>query len=182
MNSAPMTTVFVVAVFAYVLGGCTEKIEVAPCKDTTRAEVSVPRESQFSETQPAELLGLKLSAGGDCNMEHLNGVAFGQDPLGAKKGEPFVVSGWVADVAKQAVSDTTFVWLQKDAKVYYAKADKVKRKDVAKYLGDDIYVDSGYELTASIDALPNGVYSTMVVMVNKNGGTLCFGGRKVSIH
>ena len=74
------------------------------------------------------------------------------------------------------VSCQHFVWLQKDSKVYFTKADKVKREDIAKYLGNNIYTDSGYEWNASIDMLLSGLYTTMVVMVNKNGGNLCIGG------
>ncbi len=69
-----------------------------------------------------------------------------------------------------------------DSKVYDTKADKVKREDIAKYLGNNIYTDSGYEWNASIDMLLSGLYTTMVVMVNKNGGNLCFGGRKILIN
>ncbi len=170
---------FGIALVATFAGGCEKAPNAAAPAVSKAATQPVQRISEirpkFVESQPFVL-------GGKCNMETVNGMAWGAEVVDVDPGMALKVTGWAVDGERKMHPQNISFRVQDAAgKEYYAVADMVSRQDVAEFFKEDYYSKGGYKVVVDLSALPAGHYSAMVVMDVGGKSILCASGRSFSL-
>jgi hypothetical protein len=80
------------------------------------------------------------------------------------------LAGWAGDKTTGSVPPLVIVELVAGTKHFYATATRAgKRPDVAKVFGVEAFVDAGFELLASLAAVPPGTYTVKVNQIAASG-------------
>lgn len=136
----------------------------------------------FAEARPKDLSTLFLSAGGKCNMESINGATWGNQPFTTEKKAEVSIIGWGVDDKKKQLPEKIYLHLRLGSREFYAAAnERIDRPDVAQYLDEDAYINSGYKAALSLDGLPAGQYQAMIVMTFPDRALLCASGRTLLV-
>lgn len=167
---------------AAYLGGCAKESPNGPMPPPTSG-----KPAQFSESRPPAIVKLSNSviAGGKCNMESINGVAWStQPPYEAKRTENVSIVGWGVDNEAKRLPDSIFLRFQLGDREFYAPIEtiRVSRPDLVAYSKDDLLGNSGYRADASLANLPPGEFQAMIVMTFPDKAILCAAGRTVRIQ
>jgi hypothetical protein len=168
-----------IALLAAFAGGCEKAPNAAAPVVSKAATQPVQRISEvrpkFFESQPFVL-------GGKCNMETVNGAAWGADVVDVNPGMALVVTGWAVDGERKMHPQNVSFRVQDAAgKEYYAVADIVSRQDVAEFFKEDYFSKGGYKVVVDLSALPGGTYSAMIVMDVGGKSILCASGRSFRV-
>jgi hypothetical protein len=130
---------------------------------------------EFISKQPMVL-------GGACNMDSLNGTAWGSAKLTLSKSAEMTITGWGVDQDRKLAATEIFVRLQNATKQeFYAKAEMYVRDDILNDMKKPFAEKTGYKAVVDATMLPVGDYDAMIVM-NMNGkSVLCSAGRKLAV-
>lgn len=177
-----------------LLAACSEPQQ--PAQQAGAAAPAVPSanpaaadaDAAFGAVLPAELTydqrRESLLPAKECNLERANGAVFKGTPVQVASGSMLRLSGWVADVAGQAVPKDASVRLVKsDSRVWKVPVQpQLKRGDVQALLGgDEAYASAGYNVTVDTARLPAGNYRLYTVFPAQDGLRACDNGRALAI-
>lgn len=143
-----------------------------------RVGTTSPTLIMISDKRPAFIESQPFELGGKCNMETLNGLPWENDAKSVADNKPLTITGWGVDDTRKLTPKSTYLRVQdKVGREFYVAAQPVSRTDVADYFGERYFTQSGYQITASIEDLPLGTYSAMIVMDIEGKSLLCANGR-----
>lgn len=169
---------------AVALAGCGKNPQVeqagAPATDVA------PAASQPSAAAPSlvELNEAQRQASrasfDNCNLEALDGTAFGGEPeyAPADKGK-ITLGGWLGASSGEGVPAEPLLLLMLNERVWTLPiAYNVDRSDVAAHTGKAALQHSGFNITFDATSLPNGVYRAVLA----DGMTsYCDNGRRLKL-
>jgi len=163
--------------------------------------VSVPswihaekNKSAVSSTKPVHIVANPLPlgvlpnkgvAGGNCNIETINGKVMGNVVYAISKNSQLKLAGWAMDGAKTRLPESTVIRFTSSQNTnYYALARSgLVRDDVRRYFDlTDRVKRSGFELIADISELPVGKYGLTAVLSFTDTVLVCGNGRKIDVR
>lgn len=156
--------------------------EPAPAA-TTPAEPA-PASTTASPTAVAAGNGEIARVVETCNLEQVNGQAFGSTPSQASKAQPVAVNGWVVDKeAGPAAIEAELRLINSATEATYAvPLVPAARDDVATSFGlDPATAKPGFSATFDAAALPAGDYKLYLVVRSDKGAASCDNGRAITI-
>ena len=151
-----------VAISLLALNGC-DKIEKA-------LNPSSQEGASFSTTlsTPATL----ISNGGSCHLDAINGVV--TKSATTAKAEPITIGGWAVDDTAGTIPNPVIIRLTAGSQVFYAEtSERGPRPDVAKALNNATFEQSGFNLTATLQAVPPGQYTLELLQPTANALLVC---------
>lgn len=150
-----------IAVSLLGLNGC-DKIEKA-------INSSSQSSSSFSTTLS---IAKTLSNGGTCHLDAINGVITKSATIA--KVEPMTIGGWAVDDTTGTTPKPVIIRLTAGSQVFYAEtSDRVSRPDVAKALNNPAFEQSGFNLTATLEAVPPGQYTLELLQPTASALLVC---------
>lgn len=139
------------------------------CGKTDSAQ-DVP--AKFSATPL--ITGKPSNIGGTCALDMINGVVTKSATV--LKVEPVTVGGWAVDSAGGIIPEYVIVRLSNadGSQVFYAAtSNRVSRPDVATALKNPSLEKSGFNLTATLEAVPSGQYTLELLQPTAKALLVC---------
>lgn len=161
------------AIFLLVLASC-EKAENKP-------NSSSPSQTSFAITLPIPTRTPII--GGACFIDALNGTVTKSATIAKTK--PLVIGGWAADDTAGTIPQPVIARLTSPdgSQVFYATiSDRVSRPDVAAHLKNPALEKSGFNLTATLEAVPSGQYTLELLQPTATSLLLCADKGQVDIR
>jgi len=128
----------------------------------------------------------KWVAGGNCNIEMINGKVMGNIVYDISKNSQLKLAGWAMDNEKTRLPKSTIIRFTNSNNIhYYARAQSgLIRDDVRKYFNlTDRVKRSGFELITNTSDLPKGEYKLTVIELFADATILiCNNGRKIHVQ
>lgn len=158
----------VVALTLAVLAGCNKSEREAPSADvstptTASAEVSPATASVMAPALTQEYIASPATVpGGHCFLDAINGSAI--EGASAKVGQEVSFGGWVADINSQVPTAALLVLEGKDKSYSVPLVAGGERPDVAAALANPALNNSGYNVTAKLEAVVPGDYALAIVV------------------
>src|SRR5438094_883111 len=150
------------------LSACNKGSDVSSPTGSTPSASRSTGPAQFSESRPPVIVKLQNSvvAGGQCNMESINGVGWSTEPpYVAHQNDNVSIIGWGVDDQAKRLPTSIFLRFQLGTREFYAPIEtlRIARTDLVAYTKQDYVKDSGYRADASLANLPPGDYQAMIV-------------------
>lgn len=121
--------------------------------------------------------------GGACFIDALNGTVTKSATIAKTK--PLVIGGWAADDTAGTIPEPVIARLTSPdgSQVFYATtSDRVSRPDVAAHLKNPSLEKSGFNLTATLEAVPSGQYTLELLQPTATSLLLCADKGQVDIR
>lgn len=177
-----------VAAAVLTLAGCNEPNgSPAPAADKRRAAApaSTPAAPQGSTTVVSEYTpGQRTVALTSCNLERMDGVAFGADPIEHPAGQTHSFSGWIAaPQLDEPRFQIRFDDKQAGHHLQLPVKPSIVRSDVTSIAKDESFSpNSGFKVDIPSDVLAAGRYHAYLVAVVGDTVHACDNGRQVVIN
>jgi hypothetical protein len=169
---------------------------LAACNDDSREAADFSPGTQETPAPPAEPAGtapaelsqeersLPLVAGGECNLERLDGERFAGEPMKAPAAT-VNLSGWLADTRSRQIPQSfelRMVEAQSNRAWKVQGQTGTEREDVQALLGGEPgFAHAGYSVAVDTSALPQGTYRMYVVFDGGSGLVSCDNGRSLVV-
>jgi hypothetical protein len=125
-------------------------------------------------------------SGGECNIETLNGLPDGPEPLEVANAAQLVLAGWAFDATtKQPAERLSAVLVptgRGEGATYVAGSHRVvRRDDVASHFQASSVTNAGFTIAGSLTSVSPGYYDVVLRMETGGQARLCDNGRRIVV-
>jgi hypothetical protein len=136
--------------------------------------------------EPVETSQAAAPPGGKCNIDTLNGMPDGAEPLEVEASAQLVLSGWAFEATtKQPVERLSALLVPTDRGegTHYAGGSYrvVRRDDVATHFQASSLTNAGFTIAGSLAAVSPGYYDVVLKMERGGQANLCDNGRRIVV-